>query len=206
MVSTAHAFSPDEVETFHRDGYVIRRGLFSVEEIESLNRIVNEDPKIEEATYGLADASGATTELALWHHLGDEMFAAVARSCRIVENLEAVMGGEMAFYHSKLTLKRPKVGDAWEWHRDYGYRYRNGYLFPRMASVFIALDPSTRENGCLQVLKGSHALGRIEHGVRAGQVGADLAHVDAAPCRQRALHGEEEQRPHEDQQASTTMR
>ena len=30
-------------------------------------------------------------------------------------------------------------------------------------SVSIAVDPSTRENGCLQAIPRSHELGRIEH-------------------------------------------
>jgi ectoine hydroxylase-related dioxygenase (phytanoyl-CoA dioxygenase family) len=48
-----------------------------------------------------------------------------------------------------------------------------------MASVMIALDRSNRENGCLQVLKGSHKAGRIDHGVLEGeQVGADLRRVE----------------------------
>ncbi|MEM6761875.1 MAG: phytanoyl-CoA dioxygenase family protein [Pseudomonadota bacterium] len=192
QIRTDHPFTQEEVTAFHRDGYVIRRGLFSAEEVSHLNRAVNEDPKIKDAVYGLADRAGAITELALWHHLGDDMFAAVARSRRVVENLETVLGGEIAFYHSKLTLKRPKVGGAWEWHQDYGYWYRNGYLFPHMASVFIALDPSTRENGCLKVLKGSHQLGRVEHGVEAGQVGADLAYVKVAQERLETVDAEME--------------
>lgn len=49
-----------------------------------------------------------------------------------------------------------------------------------MASVFIALDPSKKINGCLKVLKGSHHLGRIEHGVNKGQVGADMVRVEQA--------------------------
>lgn len=179
MINPYH-LTDTEIEAFHRNGYIIRKGLFSDQEVNTLNSVVNNDPKIAESVYGLADAQGATTELALWHHLGDDMFAAVARSRRIVDNLETLMCGEMAFYHSKLTLKRPKVGGAWDWHQDYGYWYRNGYLFPHMASVFIALDPSRKENGCLQVLKGSHHLGRIEHGVNEGQVGADMVRVNAA--------------------------
>ena len=48
-----------------------------------------------------------------------------------------------------------------------------------MASVMVALDHSTRENGCLQVVKGSHLCGRIEHGVLPGeQVGADPRRVE----------------------------
>ncbi|MEO1106086.1 MAG: hypothetical protein AAFW98_20525, partial [Pseudomonadota bacterium] len=81
---TDHPFTKAEIDRFHQDGYVIKRGLFSAEEIKHLNATVNEDPKIKQATYGLADKTGATTELALWHHLGDDMFAAVARSRRIV--------------------------------------------------------------------------------------------------------------------------
>lgn len=189
-MTTTHPLTAEEIEAYHSDGYVIRKALFSSQEIETLNAVVNNDPTIAASVYGLADAQGATTELALWHHLGDDMFAAVARSRRIVDNLETLMGGEIAFYHSKLTLKRPKVGGSWDWHQDYGYWYRNGYLFPHMASVFIALDPSRKANGCLQVLKGSHHLGRIEHGVNEGQVGADMTRVHAAMEKLELVYAE----------------
>jgi len=33
-----------------------------------------------------------------------------------------------------------------------GYWYNNGCMFPNMITVFIALDPSVKVNGCLQVL------------------------------------------------------
>ena len=48
-----------------------------------------------------------------------------------------------------------------------------------MASVMVALDKTTRENGCLQVLRGSHLAGRVDHGVLPGeQVGADPRRVE----------------------------
>jgi ectoine hydroxylase len=49
-----------------------------------------------------------------------------------------------------------------------------------MASCLIALDPATKANGCLQVLKGSHLMGRIEHGRFGGQTGADPERVAVA--------------------------
>jgi ectoine hydroxylase len=49
-----------------------------------------------------------------------------------------------------------------------------------MASAFIAVDPNTRENGCLQVLKGSHKMGRVEHGKFGDQTGADPERVEQA--------------------------
>lgn len=190
MSTSQMALTQAEIERFHADGYVLKKALFSHSEVARLNDIVTNDPAIRKATYGLADAQGATTELALWNTIGDDMFGAVARSARIVDSLKSVLGGEVAFYHSKLTLKCPKVGGSWDWHQDYGYWYRNGYLYPHMASVFIALDSSRRENGCLQVLKGSHHLGRIEHGVNKGQVGADMTRVEAALERLELVYAE----------------
>jgi ectoine hydroxylase len=46
-----------------------------------------------------------------------------------------------------------------------------------MASCAIAVDSCTQENGCLQLLKGSHLCGRINHMTIGGQTGADLERV-----------------------------
>ncbi len=72
------------------------------------------------------------------------------------------------------------MGGAWAWHQDYGYWYHNGCLYPLMASVSIAVDPATRENGCMQILKSSHHMGRVDHQLVGGQTGADLEVVNAA--------------------------
>ena len=175
-----NALKKPEIGAFHRDGYVVRKGLFDRDEVAAMNDVINRDPAIREATYARKDSSGASTELALWYTLGDDIFGAAARSERVVDSIEAVLGGAACFYHSKLTLKRPKVGGAWEWHQDYGYWHKNGYLCPHMASVFIAVDASTRKNGCLQVIRGSHHIGRIEHGTVGGQTGADMETVEQA--------------------------
>ena len=189
---SALAFNKKQITDFERDGYVIVRGLFNREEIDIVNNVVNADPIIAAAVYGREDQGGSITELALWRDLGDDVFAGIARSARIVDSLESVLDGDINFFHAKLTLKRPKVGGAWEWHQDYGYWYRDGFLYPNMASVFIALDPATRENGCLQILKGSHHMGRIEHGTVAGQVGADANYVNQALEQLPLIHCEME--------------
>jgi hypothetical protein len=75
--------------------------------------------------------------------------------------------------------KEPKVGGAWEWHQDYGYWYKNQFLFPdQLVSVMVALTEANKENGCLQVIKGSHKLGRVNHGFAGEQVGADMTMVN----------------------------
>ena len=169
-----------EIADFHRDGYVVRKALFDRDEAVAMNEIIHSDPTIRAATYAIPDACGASTELALWYTLGDDIFGAAARCERVVDSIEAVLGGPASFYHAKLTLKRPRVGGAWEWHQDYGYWQKSGFLYPRMASVFIAVDASTCKNGCLQIIRGSHHLGRIEHGSVGGQTGADMEVVEQA--------------------------
>jgi ectoine hydroxylase-related dioxygenase (phytanoyl-CoA dioxygenase family) len=44
----------------------------------------------------------------------------------------------------------------------------------------VALTPAFKENGCLQVIKGSHKLGRVNHGFAGEQVGADMVMVNNA--------------------------
>ncbi len=174
-------FTAEQRLAWERDGYVHVRGLFDAEETTLMRRALEEDPAIAAHFYDRKDAGGAATKMALWNHPGESVYGLAARTRRLVDSMEDVLGGEVYHYHSKLTAKEPFVGGAWEWHQDYGYWYNNGILFPLMGSVMIAMDQTTKENGCLQVLRGSHLIGRIDHKVLEGsQVGADLERVRKA--------------------------
>jgi ectoine hydroxylase len=177
---------------FRADGYVIKRGMMLAEEMELAAQVIAADPAIRGNRLKIADTEGGSTELALWNHPGDDVFGMIARSERIAGGAERLLGGEAYHYHSKLTMKRPGGGGRWEWHQDYGYWYQNGCLFPDMLSVAVALEPATRENGCMQVLKGSHLMGRIEHGRAAGQTGADPERVEQAMKSMDVVHCEME--------------
>ena len=172
-------FSDLQRREFERDGFVVIRSLFDAQEIGLLRDAIETDPQLRESLYDRHDASGKATRMATWNHPGDSVYGLAARTHRVVDTMEDILGGEVYHYHSKLTAKEPKVGGAWEWHQDYGYWYHNGCMFPYMASVMVALDKTTRENGCLQVLRGSHLAGRVDHGVLPGeQVGADPRRVE----------------------------
>jgi ectoine hydroxylase-related dioxygenase (phytanoyl-CoA dioxygenase family) len=169
---------------------VFKRGYFAADEVELMRAMIEGDPAIRRNVLKIADSEGGATALALWNHPGNDVFGAVARSKRVAGGAEALLGGEVYHYHSKLTMKMPGQGGRWEWHQDYGYWYQNGCLFPDMLSVAIAIDPQTRANGCMQVLKGSHLMGRIEHGRVAGQTGADVERVEQAMERLDLVHCE----------------
>lgn len=184
--------SPDQLACFLKDGYLIVRSLLDSEETQLTLLAARNDEAIRIHAMDVADTKGRNTNLSLWNHPGNDIYGAIGRSRRIVDAMEQLLGDEVYHYHSKLSAKAPKVGGAWEWHQDYGYWYQNGCLFPDMASVFIALDPATRENGCLQVLKGSHWMGRVEHGRFGQQTGADPERVEAAMKRFERVYCEME--------------
>ena len=156
--------SADQRAAFERDGYVMVRKLFDDEEITILRAAIEGDPALKASLYDRRDASGNATRMAIWNHPGDSVYGLAARTHRVVDTMEDLLGGEVYHYHSKLTAKEPRDGGAWEWHQDYGYWYNDSILFPHLASCMIAVDRATRANGCLQVLRGSHLMGRINHG------------------------------------------
>jgi len=181
---TTFELTPQLIDDFHQDGYLIVRELFDPQEIAGLLSFAKADAALADEAYVRRDSGGGETRLALRNDLDDRVpYTAVVRSQRIVQAMQILLGDEVYHYHHKMMIKQPRIGGAWEWHQDYGYWYNFGCLFPDMGSCMVAVDQATTENGCLQVLKGSHKLGRVDH-VRIGeQVGADPERVEAA--RQR---------------------
>jgi hypothetical protein len=167
-----------QVRDYQSNGFVLAKGLFDQEEIGLLQRAAREDRELDQHSFGKQDGEGGMVRLSLWNHPGDTLYGMFARSESLVNSVEKLLGGEVYHYHSKMIMKDPKVGGAWTWHQDYGYWYQNGVLAPLLCSAFIAVDPATRENGCMQVLRGSHELGRIDHILTGGQAGADMERVN----------------------------
>lgn len=187
---SAPPLSPAQVGQFHCDGFLIVPALFDREEIAMLLAAAKSDRVLAEHAFGTKDTQGRESKLSLWNHPGDDIYGMFARCRRMVDSMEQLLGGEVYHYHSKMIMKEPKVGGAWEWHQDYGYWYQNGCLLPDMVSCMVAVDRATRENGCLQVLAGSHKMGRIEHGRFGDQTGADPERVQAAMERMKLVHCE----------------
>ncbi|MBT3534047.1 MAG: phytanoyl-CoA dioxygenase family protein [Rhodospirillaceae bacterium] len=124
---------------------------------------MEEDPAIAAHSLIRPDQEGFGTRISLWNRAGDSVYGMAARCDRMVDTATTLIGEEVYHFQSKLTAKEPRAGGAWEWHQDYGYWYYNGCLRPDMLSCMIALDRADRDNGCLQLVKGSHKLGRIDH-------------------------------------------
>src|SRR6266540_2430279 len=102
-------FSLEQAMTFDRDGFLLIDDLFTTEVVE-----------------------GLASRLSLWRDIGDDLFGAVSASPRIVNGARALLREEVYHWHSKVMLKEPRRGGAWEWHQDYGYWYHDGCPYPRL--------------------------------------------------------------------------
>ncbi|HSN10387.1 MAG TPA: phytanoyl-CoA dioxygenase family protein [Hanamia sp.] len=175
--------SPQQMEAYKNDGFVIVKNFLQEKEINKLYAIATGDDTLRKHAFDLNDQSGKKTKLTLWYTPGNDAYGLLTKSERMINSVDLLMDGDSAVchFHSKLMQKEPKVGGAWEWHQDYGYWYKNEFLFPdQMMSVMIAITEANKKNGCLQVIKGSHKMGRIEHGFAGEQVGASQHYVDLA--------------------------
>ena len=168
----------EAIREYHDAGFVLIKEMLNKEEVTLLGRAAREDRALDQHSYKRSDGEGGTVRLSLWNHPTDTIYGMVARSESIVGSAEKLLDGEVYHYHSKMIMKDAKIGGAWTWHQDYGYWYQNGVLFPLLTSVYIAVDRAIRANGCLQVIRGSHHLGRIDHILTGDQAGADPERVE----------------------------
>ena len=170
-----------QVVDYHQDGFLVVKDFFSPAEIDLLYQTATDETVVNNA-FDLNDQDGKKTKLTLWFTAGDDPFGLMSRCKRMIESVQALLGdGEVCHFHSKVMQKEPKVGGAWEWHQDYGYWYKNGFLFPEaMISVMVALTDANKANGCLQVLRGTHKMHRFEHHFAGEQQGADETFVSEA--------------------------
>jgi ectoine hydroxylase-related dioxygenase (phytanoyl-CoA dioxygenase family) len=164
--------------------------VFSPEEVRAMIGAVEGGGRVAQKAFDMADTSGKNARLALWSELGDDIWASASTHPGIVNTARMLLREEISFFHGKVILKEARSGGAWEWHQDYGYWHHDGFLFPHMLSAFVALDASTKENGCLQVLRSSHHLGRLEHGRAGGQMGTDPERIAAIEKKLERVHVE----------------
>lgn len=173
----------EQIAQYHKDGYILVKGFCSKQETDKLYKVALEDEAMSKNAMDLNDQSGMKTKLSLWFKPGNDVFGYLTRSEKMVNAVGQLLDGEapVCHFHSKLMQKEPKVGGAWEWHQDYGYWYKNQFMFPdQLISVMVALTEANKQNGCLQVIRGSHKLGRVNHGFAGEQVGADMVMVENA--------------------------
>lgn len=78
----------------------------------------------------------------------------------IPELVTSCVGRPVDLIYHAAFLKPARIGSAVALHQD---QYLWDYEYPEAVSVWIAIDPSMRENGCLIGCPGSHLHGEMPH-------------------------------------------
>src|SRR6266576_3277320 len=82
------------------------------------------------------------------------------------EQVEVLRGGPVRFWHDQLFCKPARHGGVVAWHQDYSYWTRTTPL--AHLTCWLGLDDSTRQNGCLNYVPGSHKWPDLPKPVLAG--------------------------------------
>ena len=180
-----------DLNDFNKNGFILKKHLFSKDEIQKLINYINSNSEKEDGARETNSSTGKLN-LTIWNHPSDDLFGKFSTNERIVHPMKEYLGDEVYHYHSKIIWKKPGDG-GFDWHQDYGYWYHNACLYPDMASCFIMLDRATKENGCLKILRGSHRVGRIGHGVSdTPEQIADMERIRELEKRHESVHIEAE--------------
>lgn len=84
-----------------------------------------------------------------------------AMSARLHAVLDRIMGEGRLLIQEMALVKPPKLGGEKRWHQDAAYFRVND---PNLVfGVWIALDPATARNGCMEIVPGSHHRGPAAH-------------------------------------------
>ncbi len=158
-------------KAFYRDkGYLVVPGVLSPTELAKLrevtDRLLAEAARVGESTGAfLLEKNAPAGKALVWRVFDpvalDSYFWEIARHPRVLDAVEDLIGPSIQLHNSNMHLKLPEHGGEVDWHQDFPYLPHTNF---DLLNTMIMLDDSTPENGCLNVIPGSHRHGPIGHG------------------------------------------
>lgn len=151
--------SADEKAAYARDGFIVpdyRLPKARVDGLrEVLDRLIRDNPTIRPERLVSAHIEGKNAEGVR----GSSAFLDLAHDEGILDRVTDLIGPDVILWGCQIFCKPGGDGMEVPWHQD-------GQYWPirplATCTVWVALDPSTKENGCLRVIPGSHR-GSILH-------------------------------------------
>lgn len=171
-------FTPEERRQWEEQGYLRLGQVASDEELEAMQRRIDElmmghvptdgiffQLDSETGDYGsLKFGDGKWSRPTLNYRKierleGDPVFLSYIRHPRFREITEAVYGPEVATYRAMFMNKPAGRGTVLPYHQDAGTQWR--LTMDPVMTIWTALDDATIAKGCMQVIPGSHKLGLL---------------------------------------------
>lgn len=144
-----------EVAAYERDGYwLFKKPLLTEEQFSRLSAIFEEH---------LANKGSKLSDELDTPHFRDERLMEFLTAKEVLDVVEPIIGPNIGLWSSHFISKEPQVGRATPWHEDSGYWKGRLDRFDKIVTVWLAIDRSTKENGCMRVIPGTHDNGFSEY-------------------------------------------
>lgn len=140
--------SASDVAAFRRDGYLLHHEqVLPPAAFERLQDIFTEH---------LEGSDGLAADELDTPHFDDPRLLEFLLADEVLDLVEPLVGPDIALWSSHFISKDPYHGRSTPWHEDSGYWEGRLSAYDRIVTVWLALGPSTRDNGCMRVIPGSH--------------------------------------------------
>ncbi|MEU7059055.1 chlorinating enzyme [Streptomyces sp. NPDC046197] len=166
--SVDFALSAQEIEQFHRDGFIGPFDLYPEDDMEqNLRRIRPKLIDTKTSIYSQKQAASGSTNLANYdRHLDVDFLAEHITRPEIVHRVASLIGPDVLCWRTEFFPKYP--GDeGTDWHQADNFSNVAGSKHPQIVwpedsdfggtiTVWSAFTEASRDNGCLQFIPGSH--------------------------------------------------
>ncbi len=173
--TTSRLLSAQEIAAYRRDGYVVVRKLIGPKLVAACSDAISGlasgriprqsteiafEPGVDPSQLLPEDRESHIRKFA-WYVEDSAALRAAAMSQRLHLCLDQLLGQGRVLFQDMALIKPPRIGGAKLWHQDASYfRVSDPSL---IVGTWIALDRATRENGCMEMIPGSHLLGPAIH-------------------------------------------
>ena len=148
----AHLYAT-EIAHYEREGWLIPKFRLPPAQVDAMRQALDEliaaNPGVRPEKLVSAHIAGDNGEGVR----GSAKFLELAMDPQIVELVSGVIGDDVILWGCHVFCKPAGEGFETPWHQD-------GHYWPirplANCTVWVALEPSTRENGCLRVIPRSH--------------------------------------------------
>ena len=157
-----YRLSDKQVEAFHRDGFLAGVQVLDDQQVEALRAELSDlmDPAhpAHKLFHEYHSNESTHPDTVLFHALGawrtGPAFHDVLWLPAFLMAASQLLDGPVRFWHDQLFCKPAHHGGVVAWHQDYSYWTRTQPM--AHLTCWMALDDSTRDNGCLYYVPGSH--------------------------------------------------
>jgi hypothetical protein len=139
--------TPEQVAFYREHGYLKFGRIFTRAEMDALRL------HVDEMIAGLPP--GRRSEELDAPHFADPWFFRYLAHPRVLDVIESFIGPDIALWSSHLISKPQGNGKAVPWHTD-GEYWQQRLQPMEVITLWLAVDDSTVENGCMRVVAGSH--------------------------------------------------